>query len=270
MDNLVPIGRFAQVARLSVKALRHYDELGLLTPALVSAETGYRYYSLGQALDAERIRLLRALDVPLDEIAALLREREPAVVQARLSSHRERIESRIAEDRRRLETLGRLLAGAHPLAGAKVELRPLASQQVLSLCRRTALEAIGQAAAEAFAALFGYLQRLGVAPSGAPLSVYHGPPADDGTLEIEWCVPVPRALAGQGTLQGCELPAATAACLLHPGPYEEVGPSYGALASWLQAHGHVEAGPPREVYLVGPGQSADPDAFRTEIQWPVH
>ncbi len=64
MKGLVPIGRFSKVARLSVKALRRYDEQGLLRPALVDRDTGYRYYALSQALEAERIRLLRSLELP--------------------------------------------------------------------------------------------------------------------------------------------------------------------------------------------------------------
>ena len=269
MDNLVPIGRFAQVTRLSVKALRHYDELGLLRPALVSAETGYRYYSLGQALEAERIRLLRALDVPLDEIGALLREREAGAVQARLSSHRERIESRIAADRRRLETLGRLLAGTDSLPSTDVALRALAAQQVLALRGQAALEAIGAAATEAFGRLFTDLQRIGVAPAGLRCRCITASRPRTARSTSSGASRCRRGLAGEGALEGRELAAVTAACLLHVGPYEEIGPSYGALASWLQAHGHLDAGAPREVYLVGPGHGVAPDGYRTEIQWPL-
>jgi DNA-binding transcriptional MerR regulator len=49
MKNLLPIGRFSQLTRLTIKALRLYDELGLLRPAYVDPDTAYRYYSLGPA-----------------------------------------------------------------------------------------------------------------------------------------------------------------------------------------------------------------------------
>jgi DNA-binding transcriptional MerR regulator len=64
MKNLVPIGRFSRLCRLTIPALRHYDELGLLRPAAVDVDTGYRYYSLVQAGEAERIRLLRSIEMP--------------------------------------------------------------------------------------------------------------------------------------------------------------------------------------------------------------
>ena len=72
MDDLLPIGRFSKATRLSVKALRHYDELGLLRPAWVDPSSGYRYYRPAQANQAEAIRILRSVELPLEEIGAVL------------------------------------------------------------------------------------------------------------------------------------------------------------------------------------------------------
>ena len=89
--NLVPIGRFSQICRLTITALRHYDDLGLLKPALVDPQSGYRYYSLEQVAAAELIRTLRAVEMPLDEIGAVLRAADPAIAQVALSRHRDRL-----------------------------------------------------------------------------------------------------------------------------------------------------------------------------------
>ena len=64
-SELMTIGRFARITGLTVKALRHYDDVGLLRPAAVDPETGYRSYSSGQVRSAERIRMLRRLELPL-------------------------------------------------------------------------------------------------------------------------------------------------------------------------------------------------------------
>ena len=85
-DELLSIGRFSRLSGLTVKALRHYDEIGLLRPARVDDATGYRYYSLAQARDAESIRRLRSLEVPLDEVADLLRA-DDARLRQRLAVH---------------------------------------------------------------------------------------------------------------------------------------------------------------------------------------
>jgi hypothetical protein len=67
---LMPIGRFSRLTGVGVKALRHYDEIGLLVPAAVDDDTGYRFYSADQVDRAEAIRLLRRLDMPLEERSA--------------------------------------------------------------------------------------------------------------------------------------------------------------------------------------------------------
>jgi DNA-binding transcriptional MerR regulator len=99
VDDLLPIGRFSKATRLSVKALRHYDELGLLRPAFVDPSSGYRYYRPAQANQAEAIRILRSLEMPLEEIAELLASGGGELAAKRLHRHRERLEARLAEHR---------------------------------------------------------------------------------------------------------------------------------------------------------------------------
>src|SRR5215218_2466285 len=79
-EQLMPIGRFARLTGLTVKALRHYDEVGLLRPAAVDPETGYRSYAPEQVRRAETIRKLRRLDLPLDDVITLLETDDPELV----------------------------------------------------------------------------------------------------------------------------------------------------------------------------------------------
>jgi len=90
------IGRFSRLSGLSVKALRHYDDVGLLEPARVDDSSGYRYYTLAQVRDAEAIRRLRGLDVPLDEVRGLLRA-DDATLREHLAVHRARLEGKAVE-----------------------------------------------------------------------------------------------------------------------------------------------------------------------------
>lgn len=102
------IGRFARLTGLTVKALRHYDELGLLRPAAVDPDTGYRSYAPEQVELAETIRQLRQLQLPLDEIATLLGTDDPAVHKRLLAGHQRRIAGRQVELRwiqQRLQSL---------------------------------------------------------------------------------------------------------------------------------------------------------------------
>jgi DNA-binding transcriptional MerR regulator len=90
---LMPIGRFARLTGLSVGALRHYDRHGLLSPASVSRETGYRYYGADQLATARLVARLRDLDMSLPEIRAYLGA-DPDERRNRVSRHRGRLQAR--------------------------------------------------------------------------------------------------------------------------------------------------------------------------------
>src|SRR6478609_11032149 len=117
-DELISIGRFAQVTGLTAKALRHYDDLGLLRPAHVDDFTGYRWYSLEQAHDAVAIRRLRGFELPLDEIAELLGGDE-GLLRERLMVQRARLEGRAVVTERMIDELDRLLRGEEDLVPAR-------------------------------------------------------------------------------------------------------------------------------------------------------
>jgi len=116
-DELLSIGRFAQLTGLTAKALRHYDDLGLLRPAQVDDFTGYRWYSLEQARDAVAIRRLRGFELPLDEIAEVLRG-DDALLRERLAVQRARLEGRAVVTSRMIDELDRLLRGEEELVAA--------------------------------------------------------------------------------------------------------------------------------------------------------
>ncbi|MEJ2349229.1 MAG: MerR family transcriptional regulator [Anaerolineales bacterium] len=71
-DRYLSLGRFAQAAGLSRKALRLYDQLDILMPDYVDPESGYRYYSPDQLERARFIRLLRAMEMPLSDVRRVL------------------------------------------------------------------------------------------------------------------------------------------------------------------------------------------------------
>ncbi|HTO69255.1 MAG TPA: MerR family DNA-binding transcriptional regulator [Myxococcota bacterium] len=111
---MIPIGRFAQLTGLSVRALRHYESHGLLLPAHVDRESGYRYYAQAQLSDALHVRLLRALEMPLAEVAEVMRAPESAASQALVRAHRARVAARVAELEKLLLRLDEWLDGAPP------------------------------------------------------------------------------------------------------------------------------------------------------------
>jgi DNA-binding transcriptional MerR regulator len=267
VKNLVPIGRFSAICRLSQKALRLYDDMGLLRPAWVDPDSGYRYYAVAQALEAERIRLLRSLEVPLEEISELLRD--PAARARILDRHRRRLEERVDQLQALLASLARLEHEEDDMAEYDVRTKDVAPQQALGIRMRSNVATIGRDAAAAYGELFAHLGRAGAAPAGPPFALYHAEPGEAGELDVELCVPVGRPMSGAGRIAGREIPGGRAACTLHAGAYDAIGPAYAALQAWIQAHGHEGAGAPRELYVIGMEQARTPAELRTEIQWPI-
>jgi DNA-binding transcriptional MerR regulator len=266
MKNLLPIGRFSRIARLSVKMLRHYDGLGLLKPALVDDSSGYRYYSLAQITEAERIRLWRDLELPLEEICSLLLESNEDRVRMMLAQHRDRLQSQISQHQRSLEILAQLEAqpSSEPY---RVMLKSLDTQPVLRLRLRATFATFAQVIGPGYERLYAHLGRAGERPAGPAYSSMKE--AVDEEFDLEIGVPTERLLHGRDDLEAGVLPDGMALSTLHAGPFERVSGAYQALIVWLQEHGHETAGDPLEHYLVGPGQTNDPKAYRTEIVWPI-
>ena len=132
-SSLMTIGRFSRLTGLTVKALRHYDELGLLRPATVDADTGYRSYSSAQVARADAIRTLRRLEVPLDDIATLLATDDPAVVRRVLGDHQRRTASRSAQLKTILQGLQPLLDGKETVMGTPTEVLDNEAQRRLGV-----------------------------------------------------------------------------------------------------------------------------------------
>lgn len=108
-DELLNIGAFGAAAGLTIPALRHYDEIGLLKPAQVDPGTGYRRYRHDQLEDARLICGLRAVGVPIDEVRAVV-GRTAAQVRSALALHRERLVAQVREASQRISAVDEFIA----------------------------------------------------------------------------------------------------------------------------------------------------------------
>ena len=104
------IGEFSRITGLSIKALRLYHEKGIIEPHAVDKRTGYRYYNHRDAEKARTVRLLKRLELPLEEIARILREcREDADAAEILARHSAVLESRCKELQRARRLLNSII-----------------------------------------------------------------------------------------------------------------------------------------------------------------
>lgn len=270
--DLLPIGRFARITGLTVRALRHYDELGLLAPTRVDGETGYRYYAAAQSETAETIRRLRALELPLDEIRLVLAE--PELQNDRLIAHRARLEGRAAETRQILAQLKRLIDRKEPLVPEKkmiqfrIEIREIPEQQVVGIRERAQEGQLSTLIPRAIGEVEAYLEEVGVEPAGLPFTVC--PFADeDGMADIAVAWPVTDRVEGRGRIESWTLPGGRALWFEHRGPYQHLTGSYRLLEQVIAENNLTPTSDPREVYVTDPEEVSEPADYVTEIVWPI-
>ncbi len=270
---LLAIGQFARLTGLTVRAVRHYGELGLLQPAYVDPETGYRYYSNDQLTDAAAIRRLRFLEVALDEIREIVEAGDPSFTRSRLLRHRAKMAELAATTEQILTTLQRLIEGEEELVPeaidirGDIEIKEVPAQPVLLIRERAPLEKMSEVIPAAYAELESYLGELGIEPKGPPITVC--PYADDeGMVAIQNSFPVEKGAPGRGRIEAATLPPCTVVAFEHRGHYNELDRSYRALTALVEQE-HLElAGEPREIYWTAPDE-LPPDEWLTEIQFPI-
>ncbi|MCP3974214.1 MAG: MerR family transcriptional regulator [bacterium] len=256
------------MTRLSVKALRLYDEKGLLRPAHVDAQSGYRYYGLSQASQAETIRALRSVDMPLDEIALILGSEDQELTRKQLMAHHERLGEQLAARQRMLRYLESLIQREEGMMPYDIEIIETSPQLVAATKVHMSLRRIGRDIGTGFGSLMQALGREQVAPSGPPLIVYHEVIDEETEGDIEICVPVAKDISGDVDVYGRELEGGSMATTVHHGPYDQIAPAYHTLTGWISEHGHEIAGPPREIYLNDP-QTVAPEELLTRVEFPI-
>jgi DNA-binding transcriptional MerR regulator len=246
METLMPIGQFAEASRLSQKALRLYGENGLLPPAWVDPDSGYRYYRPEQLHAATLIALLRRAGLPLAEIRAFLRE--PTV--DRLDDYERRAVDEFAEQRRVLRYVKRILKEEpmYDVLTKRVDEQPYVSRST-----RVYVRDLERFIHESFAELG---QPEG---GGRPFTLFHGPVNHEEDGPVEVCVPKAeghkRLPAGEVAYTGirgdqCNFP--------------EILGAYEAVYRWAKEHGREPDGPAREIYLNEPD-----DELQMEIAVPL-
>ena len=267
------IGQFAQVAKVSIRTLRHYDEVGLLRPASVDEVTGYRSYSASQLPLLNRILVLKDLGFTLAEITRMIEagvSSEEMLGMLRLRQA-EAERDAVAEQRRLSRVAARIeiLTGVPEMSDidAAIVVKPLDPVQVATC----GVPADGfdvdfaPLFAELYPTLFAELDRRGVAPTGPTYGLYEQ--RDDGRINVIAGVVVgPDAQMKAGPIELRDLPAAErAATLVHQGSMEKVIDSYAILDHWIEAAGEQAVGLSREVYLdCPPGDQSD---WITELQF---
>jgi DNA-binding transcriptional MerR regulator/DNA gyrase inhibitor GyrI len=262
------IGEFSKLGGLTVKTLRFYHEEGLLVPAFVDPDTGYRYYDERQIETARVIAYFRNLEFSISDIKELLGHADEAGLLDLLERQRSQIKEQIKRLQRTVRSLDQFISEerqGQAMAGIldDVSEKSLEPMLVAGIRMKGRYSECGKG----FARLGRGFGRL---ICGKPLLLHHDSEYKEDDADFEACLPIRQRKTVEGATVR-ELPGVRCVTLVHKGPYDQMGRSYAKVFKWVKERNYKVVPPTREVYLKGPGMvfKGNPKNYVTEIQIPV-
>ena len=233
-----------------MKALRLYDRLGLLRPAVVDAQTGYRTYHASQLYTARLIVTLRRLDMPLPDVARVVNATGPDAADL-VDAYWGSVERRVAVQRDIVANLRSSLAGARRFQRLDIAERRTPSQIVLTEQRHVYLDDLAWIRTAAARLLRAAERHGGVA--GAHMAIFHGEVSADSDGPVEVCVPIPARPVAADVAWRTEPERREAYVSITKAQFEMpvIRSVYDAIDQWIAVRGLRRCGSPREVYHAG-------------------
>ena len=266
---MLRIGDFSSLAQISIKTLRYYDQIGLLTPARVDDATGYRYYAAAQLSQLHRIAALKDFGFSLEQIQRILHdgisvEEMKGMLRLRQAEQERSLEEE-HERLRRLTSRIRLIEQENSMS-YDVIIKSTAPQWIASV--REVIPAYNQVGALYPKVMAGLGPEMAACQMGVAL--WHDPEYRESNVDAEagfYFKDAPHAANG---VQVHQLPASTVASTVHHGAYRDLQGAYDSLLRWVAGSGYQVTGPIRELYLhCTQPVTQDNESYVTEIQVPV-
>ncbi len=267
MSSALTIGDFSRATHLTVKTLRHYHETGLLEPAQIDPETGYRRYTTAQIQVAQIIRRFRDLDMPLNEIRAVLSAPDVKARNELIAAHLRRLESDLARTQTAVASLRDLLEYPAPLVDIgrrKVDPQTAAAISEVVHAKDALSWFLG-----ALGELHAVLAAQQITATGPAGGIFSNALFSQARGQATVFIPCDVKASSIGRVVPLVVPAVELATLVHKGSHANIDLAYGSLATYVTRHELAIEGPLREYYLVGPQDTSEMSAWRTEIGWPI-
>lgn len=269
-DSLFSIGDVSKIFHLSPGSLRHYEKLGILIPEYTDPNTGYRYYNAGQFEILNTVRYLRALDMPLPQIADFFKNRDIDVIEEKL-----RIQKKtVIQKKKELENIEKKIDNRlFQISDAKNSTLDLIVESVcpstrlirlngsLSLMSRDEIETSVGVLSEYENEPVVFLGKVGFGISPERLAEKRYDKYDYIFLVLE----DEDNHSGKAEI----MPESLSVSLRFKGSHSEAAAQYTRLAEYMKNHNLEIAGFSREITLIDYGITNDPDKFVTEITIPV-
>ena len=258
MTVALSIGEFSKMTYLSVKALRHYHDIGLLEPAEVDSSSGYRRYRAEQVPVAQAIRRFRDLDMPIEQVRAVLEAPDMATRNRAILDHLEAMQGQLERTQQTVASLHALLTA--PSAPRPVAYRTLPATSTVAISDVVAFDDASDWLDAAYPELHAALEAAGLSPAGPDSALYDDAFFTEGIGGTVAFVPIDAPATGRGRVTSLDLPATRVAAMVHDGPFDDLDQTYGALGTSVAELGLGASGPIREIYLA---------EDRAEVCWPI-
>ena len=246
------IGEFSRLSRVSVRMLRHYDQLGLLTPSETDPFTGYRYYSAEQLPRLNRIIALRDLGFSLEQIAGMLEDDlSTEQLLGMLKLKRAEVEEQMKSEQQklaRLEVRIRQMSEAPRYGEYDVIVRDI-EPELVATYREVAAD--DDRIQQMFDKVETYVAGFdGARADKPPFSIYYDDEYREKDMDVEVAVPLKYAIPETESIRVRQMSRLwSVACVVHVGEYSDMYQAYNALLAWIEANDYRMTGPIREVYL---------------------
>ncbi len=270
----IPISRFSIITRISPRALRYYDQKGLLVPEAKDPFTGYRYYTADQLEKGIRIKTLCNLGFRLDEIASFLEaeaSEDGPTVDALLEEQLAKTRSEIA----RLKRIEALLKQKDKELMKMALIEPVIKEvPALRVVSKRDKGSYGETIGRLIGDLCGILfqpenQRNMVKMAGPCMAIYHDQEYKEKEADIEVAIPITGRIEVDAGAEVKSLAGAKVLAVVHKGSYETLHLTYKEIFDYMMKNGLEFAGPCRELYLNDPAKTPA-EELMVEIQVPIN
>lgn len=269
---MLKIGEFSKLSRVSIRMLRHYDEIGLLTPETIDPFTGYRYYREAQLITANRITALKNMGFSLAGISQLLAcWDDQAALEGHLLAKRAEAMEEAAEAERRLRLLDTAIERLRKddmTMKYDVTVKTLPERYVASV--RQVIPSYDREG-DLWHIFVKETAHMGIQDGDPALctGIYHDGEFKEADVDVEIQKTVKGTYPDTEHVKFKTVPAARVASATFKGGYDQIGEVHEAVAAWVEDNGYAFDGLFFNIYHVSPHETRDPGEFVTEVCYPV-
>ncbi len=269
MKNYYRIGEFSKLAKLTVKTLRYYDEVGLLKPDYIDPDTNYRYYQSEQLIAAQKITELRQLGISIDEIGLIQRGGDLAQI---LTQRKACLLRELEETQRTCSKIDLLLIQLKESKFMKYQAvtKTLPASIVYSRRGKIAnFSKISEFVLETGEKCLAANPGLKCTTPGYCYITYLDGEFRDHDISLEYTESVCEVGNDTDEIHFHKIEEVKAICIIHVGPWDKLGDAYAFAVKYIESNGYELSELPRECYIDGPWNKSSADEYMTELQFPT-